>query len=91
MVAALWALRLFEDVPELSTKWRMNISETGGFSSAWVCPFAARVYVEKLSCDYHSVQVWPYPIYCCLILFAEEYYIQPAGYDGPSTQQEARR
>ena len=50
MVAALSALRLYEDTPLLRNDTRQDIKQTRGFSSAWVCPFAARVYVEKMSC-----------------------------------------
>lgn len=57
LVAALSALGLFDDVPTLSTKKRMDVKGTRGFSSSWVCPFAARVYVEKLSCDFSHIDL----------------------------------
>ncbi|KAL9082604.1 MAG: hypothetical protein Q9159_006296 [Coniocarpon cinnabarinum] len=49
LVAAVSALGLYTGI-NMDTSHRLDLVQTKGFSSSWVCPFAARVYVEKLVC-----------------------------------------
>ncbi|ORY16444.1 histidine phosphatase superfamily [Clohesyomyces aquaticus] len=44
------ALGLFNNTKPLSNTTIQSTKETNGFSAAWTVPFAARMYVEKLSC-----------------------------------------
>lgn len=45
------ALGLYNTTRPLSNTTIEDISQTKGFSAAWTVPFAARMYVEKLSCQ----------------------------------------
>ncbi|KAI1503910.1 histidine phosphatase superfamily [Biscogniauxia marginata] len=50
MVGVFAAMGLYNTTAALSKTERQGIRETNGFSAGWVVPFAARMYVEKLSC-----------------------------------------
>lgn len=50
MVAIFSALGLYNETGLLPTTRIVPASEAHGYSSAWVVPFAARMYVEKLEC-----------------------------------------
>ncbi|KAI5917084.1 histidine phosphatase superfamily [Camillea tinctor] len=50
MVTMFAAMGLYNTTEELSKTTRQSAEETKGFSASWVVPFAARMYVEKLSC-----------------------------------------
>ena len=50
MVAAFFALGLYNSTPTLSTSHLMTVEEMRGFSSAWTVPFAARAFFEKMQC-----------------------------------------
>lgn len=54
MTGVFGALGLFENVADLPTNRRLAANETartGGYSAAWTVPFAARMYVEKMTCS----------------------------------------
>ncbi|OTB00295.1 hypothetical protein M426DRAFT_324436 [Hypoxylon sp. CI-4A] len=53
MVGIYGALNLFpSDVTApLSNTTRTSAEDAGGFDSAWLVPFSARMYVEKMQCD----------------------------------------
>ncbi|KAF2194655.1 acid phosphatase [Zopfia rhizophila CBS 207.26] len=51
MSAIFGALGLYNSTKPLSNSTLEGTDETNGFSSALTVPFAARMYVEKLSCD----------------------------------------
>ncbi|KAI0597873.1 histidine phosphatase superfamily [Biscogniauxia sp. FL1348] len=50
MVTMFSAMGLYNTTESLSKTTRQSVEETNGFSASWVVPFAARMYVEKLSC-----------------------------------------
>ncbi|KAL1856356.1 hypothetical protein VTK73DRAFT_8304 [Phialemonium thermophilum] len=50
MTAVVSALGLYKATPPLSTSERLPPDRVGGYSAAWTVPFAARVYVEKMTC-----------------------------------------
>ncbi|CAI6098300.1 unnamed protein product [Clonostachys chloroleuca] len=50
MISIYAALGLYEGVPDLSVEHRVPAHQAGGFSAAWVVPFAARMYLEKMQC-----------------------------------------
>ena len=50
----LAALGLYNDTQPLSKTCVENTNQTNGFSAAWTVPFASRMYVEKLSCQYEE-------------------------------------
>lgn len=50
MTAVLAALGLYNNTKALSNTTVEGTEESGGYSAAWTVPFAARIYVEKLSC-----------------------------------------
>ncbi|KAK7415174.1 hypothetical protein QQZ08_012420 [Neonectria magnoliae] len=50
MVSVFSALGLYNETERLPTDHIVLASEAHGFSSAWVVPFGARMYVEKLNC-----------------------------------------
>ncbi|KAF2466343.1 acid phosphatase [Lindgomyces ingoldianus] len=45
------ALGLYNHTTPLSNTTVQGTDQTNGFSAAWTVPFAARMYVEKLSCE----------------------------------------
>ncbi|KAK1989681.1 histidine acid phosphatase [Colletotrichum falcatum] len=49
MISIYGALGLYK-TPKLSTTERMSVLKTKGFSSSWLVPFGARMYVEKMRC-----------------------------------------
>ena len=51
MTAILFAMNLYPNTKDLSNSTIETADEAGGYSAAWTVPFAARVYVEKMSCD----------------------------------------
>ncbi|KAF2009092.1 acid phosphatase [Aaosphaeria arxii CBS 175.79] len=50
MTAIFATLGLYNSTKPLSNATIQSIEETKGYSAAWTVPFAARMYVEKLSC-----------------------------------------
>ena len=50
MVAAFFALGLYNSTPSLSTSRLMTVEEMKGYSAAWTVPFAGRSFFEKLQC-----------------------------------------
>ena len=50
MVSIFAAMGLHNGTADLPTKYKLPPQKTNGFSSAWVVPFAARMYVEKMVC-----------------------------------------
>ena len=50
MIAAFFALGLYNGTPTLSTSHLMTAEEMKGFSCAWTVPFAARAFFEKMQC-----------------------------------------
>ncbi|KAJ4360483.1 uncharacterized protein N0V89_001048 [Didymosphaeria variabile] len=50
MTAVLAALGLYNNTKPLSNTTIESAKQTKGYSAAWTVPFAARIYVEKLSC-----------------------------------------
>ncbi|KAI0022664.1 histidine phosphatase superfamily [Xylariomycetidae sp. FL0641] len=50
MVSIFAAMGLFNTTAPLSNTTIASPKETNGFSTSWVVPFAARMYVEKMSC-----------------------------------------
>ncbi|KAH8884759.1 acid phosphatase [Thozetella sp. PMI_491] len=50
MTGILAALGLYNGTAQLSKTEVQRPESNGGFSSSWVVPFAARIYVEKMSC-----------------------------------------
>ncbi|KAI1776457.1 acid phosphatase [Hypoxylon cercidicola] len=52
MIGIYSALGLFPSgvTPPLSNTTRTSAGDAGGFDSAWLVPFAARMYVEKMQC-----------------------------------------
>ena len=50
MVTIFAAMGLYKDTKALPKDKVVEAFDAGGFSSAWVVPFAARMYVEKLQC-----------------------------------------
>lgn len=50
MTAVYAALGLYNATENLSTEKRQTTDETKGYSAAWTAPFAARMYVEKMTC-----------------------------------------
>ncbi|KAK4125541.1 acid phosphatase [Parathielavia appendiculata] len=50
MMTVLGALRVYESVGMLDNSTRTGPEKNGGYSASWAVPFAARVYVEKMSC-----------------------------------------
>ncbi|KAF2646965.1 phosphoglycerate mutase-like protein, partial [Lophiostoma macrostomum CBS 122681] len=50
MTAIFAALGLYNSTKPLSNTTLEGTDETSGYSAAWTVPFAARMYVEKLSC-----------------------------------------
>ncbi|KAK8051461.1 phosphoglycerate mutase-like protein [Apiospora rasikravindrae] len=51
MVGVFAALGLYNATEPLSNTTKASPRETKGFSSSWTVPFAARMYVEKMTCD----------------------------------------
>ena len=51
MTAIFAALGLYNSTEPLSNSTVHGTNETSGYSAAWTVPFAARMYVEKLTCD----------------------------------------
>lgn len=51
MIAAFFALGLYNSTPILSTTHLMTAEEMKGFSCAWTVPFAARAFFEKMQCQ----------------------------------------
>jgi hypothetical protein len=51
MSAIFAALGLYNKTEPLSNTTLQGTDVTNGFSAAWTVPFAARMYVEKLSCE----------------------------------------
>ncbi|KAF2241260.1 acid phosphatase [Trematosphaeria pertusa] len=51
MSAIFAALGLYNSTTPLSNTSIEDTTATNGFSAAWTVPFAARMYVEKLSCE----------------------------------------
>lgn len=51
MTSIFSAMGLYNETPTLPTSKIMEATQAHGFSSAWVVPFAARMYVEKMSCS----------------------------------------
>lgn len=45
------ALGLFNSTAPLNNDTLETTAETNGYSAAWTVPFAARMYVEKMTCD----------------------------------------
>lgn len=50
MTAVLAALGVYNNTKPLSNTTVESTKQTKGYSAAWTVPFAARIYVEKLSC-----------------------------------------
>ncbi|KAF1980049.1 acid phosphatase [Bimuria novae-zelandiae CBS 107.79] len=50
MTVVLAALGLYNNTAPLSNTTIEGTEQTKGYSAAWTVPFAARIYVEKLSC-----------------------------------------
>ncbi|KAH7133498.1 histidine phosphatase superfamily [Dactylonectria macrodidyma] len=50
MVSIFSAMGLYNETRKLPTNRILPAPEASGYSSAWVVPFGARMYVEKLSC-----------------------------------------
>lgn len=50
MTSIFFAMGLYADTPALSNTSMMGLTETGGYSAAVTVPFAARMYVERMSC-----------------------------------------
>ncbi|KAI5466591.1 histidine phosphatase superfamily [Mariannaea sp. PMI_226] len=50
MTSIFSAMGLYNETQSLSTNKIVEAPEAHGFSSAWVVPFAARMYVEKMDC-----------------------------------------
>lgn len=50
LVAAMSALGFYNHTEPISNRTRTPITRNQGFSSAWTCPFAGRMVVEKLTC-----------------------------------------
>lgn len=51
MTGIFAALGLYNATADLTNTTRESATEAGGYSSSWTVPFAARVYVEKMTCD----------------------------------------
>jgi hypothetical protein len=51
MVSIFSAMGLYNETKTLPTDKIVEASDAHGFSSAWVVPFAARMYVEKMECS----------------------------------------
>ncbi|KAL5418632.1 hypothetical protein PMIN04_007252 [Paraphaeosphaeria minitans] len=51
MTGVLAALGLYNNTKALSKSTVESTKKIKGYSAAWTVPFAARIYVEKLSCD----------------------------------------
>jgi hypothetical protein len=51
MTAIFAALGLYNSTKPLANSTIEGTNVTSGFSAAWTVPFAARMYVEKLTCD----------------------------------------
>jgi hypothetical protein len=51
MTTIFAALGLYNATAPLPTTARESAAETGGYSASWTVPFAARMYVEKMTCD----------------------------------------
>ncbi|KAF2437915.1 phosphoglycerate mutase-like protein [Karstenula rhodostoma CBS 690.94] len=51
MTSILAALGLYNNTKPLSNSTVESTNSTKGYSAAWTVPFAARIYVEKLSCE----------------------------------------
>lgn len=51
MTAIYSALGLYNTTAQLSNTTRQAAGQTGGYASSWTVPFAARMYVEKMTCQ----------------------------------------
>ncbi|PGH10291.1 3-phytase [Blastomyces parvus] len=51
MVSIFTALGLFNGTAPLSNTTVRSPAESNGFSAAWMVPFGARAYIEKMECD----------------------------------------
>ena len=51
MTAIFAALGLYNATAQLSNTTRESTAETKGYSASWTVPFAARMYVEKMTCS----------------------------------------
>lgn len=47
----LFALGLYNSTTKLDSKAIQKANAVGGYSAAWTVPFAARLYVEKMTCN----------------------------------------
>jgi hypothetical protein len=54
MTAIFAALGIYNSTKPLSNTTVESTKQTNGYSAAWTVPFAARMYVEKLSCDHEE-------------------------------------
>ncbi|ESZ92929.1 acid phosphatase-like protein [Sclerotinia borealis F-4128] len=57
MTAIFSALGLYNSTHALSNTTRENTSQTKGYSASWSVPFAARMYVEKMTCAGESEEL----------------------------------
>ncbi|OJD30830.1 phytase [Diplodia corticola] len=51
MTAIFFALGLYNDTQPLNNTQVQTAEESGGWSTSWTVPFAARLYIEKLACS----------------------------------------
>jgi hypothetical protein len=51
MTEVLGALGLYNATKPLSNTTLETADQTNGYSASWTVPFAARFYIEKLSCN----------------------------------------
>ncbi|KAI9640700.1 NAD-dependent isocitrate dehydrogenase [Ciborinia camelliae] len=57
MTGIFSALGLYNSTTPLSNTTRQDVSQTNGYSASWSVPFAARVYIEKMSCAGESEEL----------------------------------
>jgi hypothetical protein len=50
MTSIYSALGLYNATEQLSNTTRQGAGQTGGYAASWTVPFAARMYVEKMTC-----------------------------------------
>ncbi|RMD43564.1 hypothetical protein DV735_g1579, partial [Chaetothyriales sp. CBS 134920] len=50
MMAIFFALGLYNNTPVLSNTTIVEAEQAGGYSTSWLVPFGARMYVEKMAC-----------------------------------------
>lgn len=57
MTAIFAAMGLYNGTAQFPNNTIVEARNANGYSAAWTVPFAARAYVEKMSCDGHSAEL----------------------------------